>query len=104
MSGVESTPEQMAELADMVRSLMLEVNSLKQELEKARSEPVPSSPDVPAPLSQDRQEAVMHTMQRIATLRSTTEMLKQQKAQDLLEEATNYAIANFKKNPPSWRK
>ena len=82
------------DLLKILKTLVQEIASLKKEVEELKKErSAPSTPSLS--LGETRQ-----ILSRIEQIKTQQALLHRQALDEILEEAANYAIADYKKNPP----
>ncbi len=91
--------EQLAELLSTIQNLSKKVDSLQNELDANRS-----TGTVQDLVGQSgKQEAVLHTIQRMNMSRGIMEDLKRTKTDKVVDLAVDAAILNYKQHPPKHR-
>ena len=87
--------EILKEIADLLKSLQVDVMELRQRLDRIESSQTPSIED---------STAVLHTLRRIEEIKEEQKFRLKEKVDHLLSEAANYAIADYHINPPKHRR
>jgi len=83
------------ELSDMIRGLLIEVNSLKSEIEELRSKGTN--------YSNENSGTVLHTVKKIEEVSDRESLELRKRSEEMLEQAANYAIQDYRLNPPKNR-
>jgi len=95
---VTLSEDQFNQLMSQMTSLAQQVDFLKNQVEaNTTSQSQTTIPDT------DKEEAVMHTLSRIKNAKEVQSVYSKSKANELVELAIDYALADFMKNPPKNR-
>ncbi len=97
--GVNVSSEQLAELLSTIQNLSKKVDTLQNELEVSRS----TGTVVDIVDQADRQEAILHTIQRMNTSKNLYEELRKKQTDKVVDLAVDAAILNYKQHPPKHR-
>ena len=87
--------EILKEIAELLKSLQVDVMELRQRLDRIESSQTPSIED---------STPVLHTLRRIEQIKEEQKLRLREKVEHLLSEAANYAIADYHINPPKHRR
>lgn len=88
--------EVLKEIAELLKSLQVDVMELRQRLD--RIEASQTSPSI------EDSTPVLHTLRRIEQIKEEQKLRLREKVEHLLSEAANYAIADYHINPPKHRR
>lgn len=100
------SPKMITLSEDQFNQIMTQMQSLNQQIDflKNQVETSKEAQQTREAPSEEAQEAVMHTLSRMKSGRDMISTQKKQSANELVELAIDYALADYAKNPPKNRR
>lgn len=96
--------EDTQELKDIIQELLVEVATLKGELDDLRSRGSVPTQEMADLSDEDREEAVFHTLKKIQSGKEERKLSKMRDVDRILGIAADIAIKDYKQHPPKHRR